>query len=899
MATEIRPAWHALSTDEALAAAAATAAGLSTGEAEARRAAHGPNVIPRARKDGPLRVLLRQVESPLVWVLAAAAAVAVAVGKVDDGLIVLAVVVLNTIVGFVQEFRAGRAIEALGGMVAEQATVLRDGARTTVATAALVPGDVVLLAAGDKVPADARVLAQKNLHVDESALTGESLPVAKREAPFVADAGLGDRTSLVFGGTLATAGTGTAVVVATGADTELGRISALMREAGGVETPLARALARIGRILTVGILVVAALLFVVGTARSLAHGLPLADALREMLVFAIALAVGAIPEGLPAIVTIALAVGVRRMAARRAIVRRLPAVETLGSTTVICSDKTGTLTRNEMTAVRLWTPAAEIAVSGTGYAPHGTFDHPDAHAIVTELLESAALCNDAALAQVDDAWRITGDPTEGALVVAAAKAGIDVAALRRAAPRADEVPFSSEAQWMATLHAAGAARRLVLKGAPEVVLARTAGDPATALDAAHRFAAQGLRVLAIAARALPAGQDRIADDDVAAGFRLLGLIGLLDPPRAEAIEAVAACRSAGIRVKMITGDHGGTAQAIGARLGLAGAAVTGRELATTDPAALGAVATRTDVFARVAPEHKLHLVRALQERGEVVAMTGDGVNDAPALEQADIGVAMGITGTAVSREAADLVLTDDNFATIVAAVGEGRRIFDNLLKSIIFVLPTNLGLALILVAAVVAFPFDPASGELLLPIRATQLLWINLVAAVALALPLAFEAAEPDLMRRPPRRRDAPLLDRGTIARIAVAALAMTLAAVGVFLWEYAGSGEDALARAQTMAVTTVIAFQVFYLQSCRALRGSALSAGLFTNPWVFGGVALVLGLQALYVYAPPLHAAFGSAPLGARDLALSVAAGAAVLPLIALTKGLLGRAPRPAEVTS
>ncbi len=899
MATDIRPAWHALSADEALAAAAADSSGLSSAEAAARLSAHGPNVIPRGRKDGPFRVLLRQVESPLVWVLAAAAAVAIAVGKVDDGLIVLAVVVLNTIVGFVQEFRAGRAIEALGGMVAEQATVLRDGTRTTVETAALVPGDVVLLAAGDKVPADARVLAQKNLHVDESALTGESLPVAKREAPVAADAGLGDRTSLVFGGTLATAGTGTAVVVATGAGTELGRISALMREAGGVETPLARALARIGRLLTVGILVVAAVLFAVGTARSIAHGLPLDAALREMLVFAIALAVGAIPEGLPAIVTIALAVGVRRMAARRAIVRRLPAVETLGSTTVICSDKTGTLTRNEMTAVRLWTPAAEIAVSGTGYEPRGTFDHPDAHAIVTELLEAAALCNDSALAEAGGAWRITGDPTEGALVVVAAKAGIDVEALRRAAPRADEVPFSSEAQWMATLHAAGAARRLVLKGAPEVVLARTAGDSAAALDAAHRFAGQGLRVLAVATRAVPAGQDRIADADVAAGFRLLGLVGLLDPPRAEAIEAVAACRAAGIRVKMITGDHGGTAQAIGARLGLAGAAVTGRELAVAEPATLGDVATRTDVFARVAPEHKLQLVRALQERGEVVAMTGDGVNDAPALEQADIGVAMGITGTAVSREAADLVLTDDNFATIVAAVGEGRRIFDNLLKSIVFVLPTNLGLALILVAAVVAFPFDPRSGELLLPIRATQLLWINLVAAVALALPLAFEAAEPDLMRRPPRRRDAPLLDGGVVARIAVAAVAMTLAAVGVFLWEYAASGEDALARAQTMAVTTVIAFQVFYLQSCRALRGSALRTGPFANPWVFAGVALVLALQALYVYAPPLQAAFGSAPLGARDLAVSIAAGAAVLPLIALTKWLLGRTPRAAEVTS
>jgi Ca2+-transporting ATPase len=875
--------------------------GLASEEAARRLREHGPNVLARAAGESALQILLRQVREPLVYVLLGSAGLAVAFGKVTDGAVVLAVVVLNALIGFVQEYRAGKAIEALTAMVPETTTVLRDGTRTVVSAADLVPGDAVALASGDKVPADARLLAARNLQIEEAALTGESVPAAKQVEPVPADAALGDRTSMAFGGTLVTYGTATAVVTATGAGTELGRISALLGSAETLETPLTRAMASVGRTLTIGIVVVSLVLFGTGLLR----GWPVVDAVLA----AITLAVAAIPEGLPAIITIALAIGVQRMARRRAVVRRLPAVETLGSTTIICTDKTGTLTRNEMTVQQLLTSGGRAALSGVGYVPEGTLARDgretEASAAEVALIRCGVLCNDAALERTADGWRIAGDPTEGALVVAGEKLGLRGEALRAAWPRLDVVPFESEHQFMATLHQTPEGDAVILqKGAPEVVLdacdAWADGSPldrTAVLAEVERLAADGLRVLAFAARPLPGTVTRLADGEARRGFGFLGLQGMIDPPRPEAIAAVARCRTAGVAVKMITGDHRGTARAIGQQLCLlepGDPAVTGAELERMDDAAFAEAARRANVFARVAPEHKLRLVRALQQQGAVVAMTGDGVNDAPALEQADIGVAMGITGTAVSKEAADVVLTDDDFASIAAAVEEGRRIWDNLVKSLCFVLPTNLGEALVILVAVMAFPL--VGGEPLLPMAPVQILWINLVATVTLALPLAFEAMEPDVMRRPPRVPGTAILSRFVLVRTVLVAVLMTAGAIGLFLWEYAtetARGTDpgvALREAQTMAVTTVVLFQVFYLLHCRALDAGLLRTGLFTNPLVYAGIAVLLVLQAAFVYWPPLQGLFGSAPLDPDALAKSVAMALVVLPVISLEKWVRGR---------
>ncbi len=676
------------------------------------------------------------------------------------------------------------------------------------------------------MPADLRLLVVKDLQAVEAALTGESLPVEKDSVPVAADASLGDRRSMAYSSTLVTYGTATGVVVGTGRHTELGRVSDLLQSTTRMETPLTRTLARFGHSLTLVILVVTGLLFAVAFAR----GFSLLDATLA----AITLAVAAIPEGLPAIISIALAIGVQRMARRRAVIRSLPAVETLGATTVICSDKTGTLTRNEMTVKAIWTGKGDYEVEGQGYEPkggilragHRTTGSED----VVDLLRAGLLCNDAVVAEVQGTWVLHGDPTEGALVTAALKAGHDQEATRRAHPRLDVVPFESEHKFMATLHDWGMERRILLKGAPEVVLQRCSSGPSGEplnLKLLHAevagLAGRGMRVLALAEK--QTNQDQVSHSEVGEHFRFLGLLGMIDPPRPEAIEAIAACQKAGITVKMITGDHPGTAEAIGRDLGLGSPrpAVTGRELDGLDEAQFQQVAKSAHVFARVAPEHKLRLVRTLQAQGEIVAMTGDGVNDAPALKQADIGVAMGITGTSVSREAAAMVLMDDNFASIRAAVEEGRRVYDNLVKALAFVLPTNLGEALVLLVAVCFFPL--VEGRPLLPILPVQILWINLVATVTLALPLAFEAMEPDVMARPPRRPDQPLLDRFLLVRTVLVALLMTVGAVGLFLYEYRTEAAQrvhldlALREAQTMVVTVLTLMQAFYLLMCRSLK--------------------------------------------------------------------------------
>jgi magnesium-transporting ATPase (P-type) len=875
--------------------------GLSTSAAVERLSEYGKNVIAREQIDSALVVFVRQFKNPLLYVLLGSSALAIGVGKLIDGLVVLAVVVLNALIGFFQEFRAGKAIQSLSQLVPELATVVRDGRKQQVDAADLVPGDVIALASGDRVPADARLLAHKRLQVQEAALTGESLPTAKGVAQVDPDAQLGDRSSLIFGGTLVTAGTGEAVVVATGARTELGRISDLLHGATELETPLTRALAQIGKYLTIGIAAMSIVLLVVGLSR----GYSVADALLA----AITLAVAAIPEGLPAIVTIALAIGVQRMAKRNAVIRKLPAVETLGSTSVICSDKTGTLTRNEMTVQALWSPeGGEYRVSGIGYEPAGELSRAGALVAVTpsdvrHLLEAGALCNDASVEQTAGAWRLTGDPTEGALVVAALKLGIDLEQTRAEFGRVDAIPFESERQFMATLHArSGGDKVAFMKGAPEVVLRCCDADASQPMTRVDALAGEGMRVLAIAEKTLTPEQCAHWEEHMQGGFRLLGLAAMIDPPRPEVIEAIKACHAAGIIVKMITGDHQKTAEAIAEQLGILGesSAIIGLELSRSSDPQLLQYALTNNVFARVAPEHKLRLVKALQSERYTVAMTGDGVNDAPALKQADIGVAMGIAGTSVSKDAADIVLADDNFASIAAAVEEGRRVYDNLVKSLAFVLPTNLGLALILVAAVAFFPLVPGpnGGEmLLLPMLPVQLLWINLVAAVGLALPLAFEAKEPNLMARPPRSAREPILSQFVLLRTVLVALLMTAEAITLFLWEYnseilAGTRpEVALRGGQTMTLSAVIFFQVFYLLNCRSLRDSVFTIGLFSNPTVYAGIAVLLIAHAALVYWPPLQTVFGTAALVPRDLGIAALAGAGILPIVSVEKWLRSRA--------
>ncbi len=915
--------WHSLTSATVLEELGVHDDGLSTEEAKKRHESHGPNVLEGNSGDGVLKLLWRQINDPLIYVLLASSALAMALGKIVDGSVVLGVVVINTLIGFAQEYKAGKDIEALTDLVPNETTVLRDGVRTTVVAPEIVPGDVILLESGDKVPADGRLLAQRNLQIDEAALTGESVPVYKGTDSVSEEASIGERTGMVYGGTLVTSGTGRAAITATANETELGRISEMLSETTEVQTPLTRQISTAGKWITGAILIVAVLLFGVGLLR----GYPLVDAVLS----AIALAVAAIPEGLPAVITIALAIGVRRMAGRRAVIRYLPATETLGSATVICTDKTGTLTKNEMTVKKLWTPGGSgngkfYELSGVGYEPEGVLSGTEGKEIETppdslgELVMSGALCNDAGISQDGGSWLVQGDPTEGALIVAARKLGFDEAGIRQKLARKDAIPFESERQYMATLNEIPAeatksgavdSRVVYIKGAPEVILERcdrAAGgaelDRKLVTGNIQSMANEGLRVLAFA-RKTAGSLTELNEDAAEDGFELLGLQGMIDPPREEVIEAVQRCHAAGITVKMITGDHAGTAAAIGRQLGLIGeedTAVTGRELDELSDENLSGVATETNVFARVAPEHKLRLVNSLQAQGEVVAMTGDGVNDAPALKQADIGSAMGITGTDVSKESADVVLTDDNFASIAAAVEEGRRVYDNIRKSFAFILPTNVGQGLIILLAVMFFPI--IDGNPLLPIQPTQILWVNMVVAVTLALPLAFEALEPDAMNRPPKDPKAQIIDRLVLGRTVGVGILMAVGGIGLFLFEYysqLGQGVAtgvALAEAQTMAVTTIVFLQIFYLLNSRSLLYSILEVGLWTNKWIYVGIGVLLALQVGFVYLPFMNTLFGSAPLSIVEWIETLVVGLIVLPIISLEKWFRKRQTREKETS-
>jgi Ca2+-transporting ATPase len=897
--------WHASTDQEVMIRLAARLDGLNAVEVTERLQRFGANTLARSGGTGPWLIFWRQINNPIGWLLLAAGAMAVALKKPTDAAVVFGAVIINSIIGFIQEYRAGKAIEALAAMIPETATALRNGHSISVSADGLVPGDVVTLQSGDKVPADLRLIRVKNLLVEEAALTGESLPVAKRSDAVLPDSALGDRFCMAYSGTLVVQGTATGMVVATGNSTELGRINALLNQTTQLETPLTRQLAKVSTGITVAVVVIVAVL--------ISFGIWVKDApVGESLMVAVSLAVAAIPEGLPAVITICLAIGVRRMAERHAVVRHLPAVETLGSTTVICSDKTGTLTRNEMTVQVAWLEGQEYRVSGIGYAPEGEIEHEGLRLTsvppaLQELFSIAVLCNDSALRPEGDGWAITGDPTEAALVVAGHKAGLDTNEFRSRHQRLDVIPFESDTKFMATLNRIDGENRIMLKGAPETVLERCDLDKAeqqTVNEAMATYARQGMRVIAFAQRRNVAAKE-IASDDVAKNLHFAGLLCMIDPPRTEAMDAIRICHSAGITVKMITGDHPVTAEAIGRQLGLlkhGQAALTGRDLDGLTETELQSAVMSTNVFARVAPEHKIKLVQALQAQRHVVAMTGDGVNDAPALKQADIGIAMGITGTAVSKEAAKVVLMDDNFASITAAVEEGRRVYDNLIKSLAFVLPTNLGLACTLTASMFFFPTVRVDGVnvLLMAMSPTQTLWINLVASITLSIPLAFEVLEPNAMRRLPRSPDEPVFSGFIVARLMVVALLMSAGACGLFLWEYfriigpepvtTARHVLALAEAQTLCVSSITFTQIFYLLNCRSLRDSLFTQGVFSNPAIFIGIGLLLLLQSCFIYLPPLQTLFASTALNSRGWLYAMAAGAIVLPVISLDKWVRNR---------
>jgi magnesium-transporting ATPase (P-type) len=860
----VPPPWHARSaaqTVQALGTDAST--GLGAAESAQRLARHGPNRLPAARGRPAWLRLALQFHNPLIYVLLAAGAVTLALDDLVDAGVILAVVLVNAAIGFVQEGKAEKALEAVSAMLASHATVLRGGVWQQLDAAALVPGDVVQIEPGARVPADLRLLRTKNLRIDEAALTGESVAADKHGEAVDAAAAVADRHGMAYAGTVVGVGQARGVVVATGTATEIGRIGTLVSGVASTDTPLTRRLDQFARRITLFIVGVGLVTFLYGR---LVRGMPLLD----IFLAVVGLAVAAIPEGLPAIVTIVLAIGTRNMARQRAIVRRLPAVETLGSVTVVCSDKTGTLTKNEMTAVRVMLPGRTLAVSGAGYAPDGGFSaggavvDPEQDAELQALARCALLCNDAQLNHDEAAgWQLVGDPTEGALLSLAHKALLAPQDEATATPRVDEIPFESGQRWMATLHHdhAGGAFAL-LKGAPERVLELCTHDGSGgALDAGawaarmDEAAGAGQRVLALARCALPAGSAALAHKDIHARFTLLGLVGLIDPPREEAIAAVAECQQAGLRVKMITGDHAVTAAAIGRQLGLrADLVLTGDAVQVLDDAALRQQALACDVFARASPEHKLRLVQALQAEGALVAMTGDGVNDAPALKTADIGVAMGHKGTDAARAAADLVLTDDNFATIARAVREGRVVFDNIKKALLFGLPTNGGEAGVILLAVFA--------GLTLPVTAGQVLWVNMVTAVTLALALAFEPAEPGVMQRPPRP-PAEALVTGVLAfRIAYVSALMVAVTVAVFEWELARGSSVAYAR--TAAVNMLALGELVYLFNVRHFTASSFRRDIFSaNPVALAMSLLLVVLQLAFTYAPPLQRMFQTEGLG------------------------------------
>ena len=881
-------AWHSLKVDEAAAwLETSPRSGLSEWEAAKRLAEHGPNELAAAGAVAPWRLLLQQFRNVLILILLAAVGLSVVLGHATEAIVIAAIVLLAAVLGFVQEYRAERAIEALSRMAAPTATVVRDGKEIDIPARELAPGDVMLLRAGDHVSADGRLTQAVNLQVEESALTGESLPVEK-QIETLADGELpvGDRTNMVYAGTAISYGRGSALVVATGMETEFGGIARLLETIERVKTPLQLSLDRVAMLLARAAVVV--VLFVVSL--GLLRGQPF----LEMLLFGTALAVAVVPEALPAVITISLTLAAQRMVKRNALVRRLPAIETLGSVSVICTDKTGTLTRDEMTVRHVVVAGQTLQVSGAGYEPTGEYSRNGSPVEppeeLREMFRAAVLASDARLlrGEADGGWQVRGDPTEGALVVAAAKAGLRQEELEADFPRLDEIPFTSESKRMTTLHETHDGVVAYAKGAPEVILGdctrRLDASGETALDdadrgellaAARQMASEALRVLAVARRS------NATRETVERDLTFLGLIGMIDPPRPEAKRAVERCRRAGITPVMITGDHPLTAEAIASELGILtdGRAVTGVELASMDDAELEREIEMIQVFSRVSPLDKLRIVTALQAKGHSVAMTGDGVNDAPALKKADIGVAMGITGTDVANEAAEMTLTDDNFASIVAAIEAGRGVFANIKKYLMYLLAANLGeIGLLLGASLLGKP---------LPLSAVQILYVNLATDGLPALALSVDPAERDLMRRPPRSRETGIFTRPVVTLIAVGGAWSALVTLGLFTW--ALSSGRALAEAMTMTFATLVLIEFLKAYSFRSDRNSVLDRP-FANRWLNGAILWELILVAVVVNVPFLQDAFGTTGLSVGAWLIVTGAALTIVPVLELAKRVIRR---------
>ena len=878
-ATPAGAAWYRRAADDVVAALETGGDGLTDAEARRRLDRYGYNELKVRRRSALVRFLL-QFHNAMIYVLLAAAAVTgLLLHERVDTMVILAVVVLNVIIGFVQEGKAEAAIEALKRMIVAESTVLRDGRRRVVPTRELVPGDIVLLEGGARVPADLRLLQARNLYADESPLTGESVPVGKHTDAIARDhLGPADQRNMAFSGTFITRGSGLGVVTGTGHRTEFGRIAVLMQETPKIVTPLVRRIEEFTRVLIIAILLIAAANFALGVWFDFPIG--------YSFLASVALAVAAIPEMLPAIVVAILALASTAMARRRALIRKLPAAETLGCASVICSDKTGTLTRNEMTVVRLFAGRRRYRVTGSGYEPSGQFLHEGVPvtlelepAELRETLRAAAWCSDTVLETRDGRPMVVGDPTEGALVVAAAKAGLHGAP----GARLDEIPFESESRYMATLHEQPDHNLILVKGSPETVLGfcetQLVGGEAEPLfrDAvlaeAEDMAREALRVLGGACKRVPKAQTRLTPDDLR-GLTFLGLSGMIDPPRVEVIEAVRRCRAAGIRVVMITGDHAATARAIAREIGIiesTGEVLTGEALAAMDDDALLEAVGRVSVYARSAPEHKLRIARQLQRRGAIVAMTGDGVNDAPALKAADIGVAMGLAGTEVSKESADMVLADDNFASIVAAIEEGRHAWKNFQKAVLYTLPTNGGQALLVMGAIALAPLVHLFA-LRLPLEPIHILWVNLADSVFLTLPLMMEPKETGLLDGPPRDPDEPIANRLFVERVLLVSVLMAATGFATYYWfgrPAITAGADGhvvdsylLTQAQTAAFVSIQLLHLGFLATARSIHRSAFTFDPFSNPWVLGGMALTVACQLLIVYVPALQAVFRTAPL-------------------------------------
>jgi len=867
---------HAQAVDDVLKALSATADGLSSTEAETRLKSYGPNQLPEAPRRWAVLRFLAHFHNVLIYVLIGAAVVTALLSQWIDTGVILAVVVVNAVIGFVQEGRAETAMEAIRTMLAPHASVLRDGRRIDVDAADLVPGDLVLLEPGDKVPADLRLIEVRGLQVQEAILTGESIAVGKSTEAVATDASLGDRDGVAFSGTLIAAGTGRGVVISTGAATEIGRVSDLLGTVEVLTTPLVKQMDRFARWLTVLIVLLAAVL--------LLYGYFVRDiAFADQFMAVVGLAVAAIPEGLPAVMTITLSVGVQAMARRNAIVRRLPAIETIGAVSVICTDKTGTLTRNEMMVASAVLTSGSVTIDGIGYAPDGEISPTQGSGALGDAGLIALLCNDADLSQKEEGWQVAGDPMEGALLAFAAKTGADAAGWTRL----DEIPFDAAHRYMAVLVEGPDQQRLVLvKGAPERVLAMCGDqkgpegpeplDTAFWNDEAERIAAQGQRLLGLALCKAPEGALNAASLD--GKLSLAALVGLIDPPRQEAIDAVADCHGAGIAVKMITGDHAGTAGAIGRQIGLRnpGSVLTGADIEKLGDADLAFAVMDTNIFARTSPAHKLRLVMALQAKELTVAMTGDGVNDAPALKRADVGIAMGVTGSEAAKEAADLVLADDNFASIVAAVREGRTVYDNIRKVISWTLPTNAGEAGTIIIALLL--------GMSLPISPIQILWVNLITATTLGLALAFEPTEANTMRRPPRARKAPLLTGALVWQVAFVSVLFIAAIFGIFA--YAKNEGHDLALAQTIAMNMVVVLEIFYLFFIRNLRSTSLTwAAIRGTKAVWICLTIVVPAQIVVTYLPLAQDIFGTASVSLTDGLLIVGVGAVFLAIIEVEK--------------